>query len=36
MLLIYVDFDINKFEFEEYSRKNRMKTTKNEPIFEIF
>ena len=33
MLLRYVHFDIHKFEFEEYSRKNRMKTIKNEPIF---
>ena len=29
----FVHFDIHKFEFEEYSRKNRMKTIKNEPIF---
>ena len=36
MLLRFVHFDIHKFEFEEYSRKNRMKTIKNEPIFEIF
>ena len=26
-------FDIHKFEFEEYSRKNRMKTIKYEPLF---
>ena len=30
--MIYVHFDIHKFEFEEYSRKNRMKTIKNEDI----
>ena len=36
MLLRFVHFDIHKFEFKEYSRENKMKTIKNEPIFEIF
>ena len=36
MLLRYVHFDIRKFEFEEYSRTNRMNIIKNQPtIFEI-
>ena len=36
MLLRFVHFDIHKFEFEDYSRKNTMKIIKNQLIFEIF
>ena len=36
MLLKFGHFVILKFEFSEHSRKNRVKTKKNQPKFDVF